>query len=101
MAVVSCASCHQRMNAQAVVCPHCNARRTDITTGTAGKKLSRDELRALIVSDEKLRPARSRGVVSTLILPHPSTAGAARATELALTVVALPLVLAGALMLML
>jgi hypothetical protein len=85
------------MSDVAVVCPHCNARRAGTTTGLAGKALSPQEIRALIATDARLAPAPSQGLLPTLILPHPSTRGPARAVELALTVVSLPLVAAGAL----
>jgi hypothetical protein len=84
------------MSDVAVVCPHCNARRAGATAGLAGKALSAQEIHALIATDAMLAPP-SQGLLPTLILPHPSTTGAARAVELALTVVSLPLVAAGAL----
>jgi hypothetical protein len=83
------------MSDVAVVCPHCNARRPGATAGLAGKSLSPQEIRALIATDAMLAPAPSQGLLPTLVLPHPSTTGAARAVELALTVVSLPLVAAG------
>ena len=101
MAVVSCPSCHKPMNAQAVVCPHCNARRTDLPTGpAAGKTMSPAEIRAMLALDPTLSAlsARSaRGTLPALLLPHPSTTGTARTVELVLTLISLPLVLSGAL----
>jgi hypothetical protein len=85
------------MSDVAVICPHCNARKAGTTTGLAGKKLSPQEIHALIAADAMLTRAPSQGLLPTLILPHPSTTGAARAIELVLTVVSLPLVAAGAL----
>ena len=85
------------MSDVAVVCPHCNARRAGATAGLAGKSLSPEEIYALIATDAALAPAPSQGLLPTLILPHPQTTGAARTAELALTVVSLPLVAAGAL----
>lgn len=97
MAILPCPACHKPMNAAAVVCPHCAARRTDIPTGTANKALSPDEVRALLVSQMMLTPPPAPGLLPTLVLPHPSTTGAARTAELVLTVLALPLVALGAL----
>ena len=85
------------MNAVAVVCPHCNARRGDVATGVAGKALSPAEIRALVLSDSMRGPAPAAGMLSTLVLPHPSTAGSARLAELVLTAISLPLVAIGAL----
>jgi hypothetical protein len=85
------------MSDVAVVCPHCNARRAGTTTGLAGKALSPQEIRALILTDVMLARPPSQGLLPTLILPHPSTTGAARVAELALTIVSLPLVAVGAL----
>lgn len=97
MAVVPCPACQKPMNAAAVVCPHCNARRGDVATGLAGKSLSPAELRALVVSATMLERPPAQGLVSALVLPHPGTAGGARAAELALTLISLPLVAIGAL----
>ncbi|HEX4420712.1 MAG TPA: hypothetical protein VH165_22510 [Kofleriaceae bacterium] len=96
MAVMPCPACQQPMNAQAVVCPHCNARRTDAAVGLKGKQLSPNEIRALVLTDDDIDPG-SKGLISTLVYPHPGTTGPARTAELALTVVCLPFVVAGAL----
>ncbi len=96
MSAVPCPSCAQPMNAAVLVCPHCGKRRPDGEVGLAGKALSKDEVKALIAihgADEE--PAH--GMLPTLIFPHPTTHGSARAVELACTVVALPLVILGAL----
>ena len=85
------------MNTLAVVCPHCAARRADVPTGVAGKALSPEEIRAVLVSQMMLTPAPAPGLLPTLLLPHPSTTGAARGAELVLTLIALPLVAIGAL----
>jgi len=85
------------MNTLAVVCPHCAARRADVPTGVAGKALSPEEIRAVLVSQMMLTPAPAPGLLPTLLLPHPSTPGAARGAELVLTLIALPLVAIGAL----
>ena len=96
MAILPCPACQKPMNAVAVVCPHCNARRAGVAPGLAGKALSPAEIRALILTDATLAPpAPAQGLLATFVLPHPSTIGAARAVELALTVVSLPLVVAG------
>ena len=67
----------------------------DGEVGLAGKTLSKDEVKALIAihgADEE--PAQ--GMLPTLIFPHPTTHGTARAVELACTVIALPMVVLGA-----
>jgi hypothetical protein len=46
------------MNAVAVVCPHCGAKRKDAALGTHGKQLSQAEIRALLVSDEILAASK-------------------------------------------
>jgi hypothetical protein len=97
MAVMPCPTCHKPMSAAAIVCPHCNARRADVTPGVAGKELSPAEIRALVLTNAMIAPAPSQGLLPTLILPHPSTTGTARAVELALTLICLPLVATGAL----
>lgn len=74
------------------VCPHCGARRAQV----APQAWSKDEIRALLVTDPSTRDAGpSGGVLQTLVLPHPSTHGAARFVELALTAISLPLVVVG------
>ncbi|HEY0194779.1 MAG TPA: hypothetical protein VGC42_26885 [Kofleriaceae bacterium] len=98
MAPVPCPSCQKPMNAQAVVCPHCNARRRDLPAGSVGKNLSPAEIRAMLAL--QAGPPQ-RGALSALLLPHPQTAGAARTAELVLTIISLPLVLSGALALQL
>src|SRR3954453_24252334 len=97
MAIAPCPACHKPMNAVAVVCPHCAARRPDVPTGVAGKTLSPEEIRAVLVSQMMLTPAPAPGLLPTLVLPHPSTTGVARSAELVLTLIALPLVAIGAL----
>ncbi len=84
------------MNAAALVCPHCGKRRPDGEVGLAGKALSNDEVRALIAI-HGVDEAPSQGLLPTLIFPHPSTHGTARTVELACTIVALPMVILGAL----
>ena len=74
------------------VCPHCGTRRAVI----APPAWSKDEIRALLVTDPSTRDAApSGGVLQTLVLPHPSTHGVARFVELALTAISLPLVVVG------
>lgn len=97
MAILPCPACQKPMNDAAAVCPHCNARRAGIAPGLAGKAVSPAEIRALILTDAMLNPPPAQGLLAALILPHASTAGAARVGELALTVVSLPLVASGAL----
>jgi hypothetical protein len=93
MAVIACDACGGKMNDGLAVCPHCGARRAL----TERPKLSGAEIRALLATDRGLRDAEPpRGLLQTLVLPHPATRGAARLAELALTVLGLPLVVAGA-----
>jgi hypothetical protein len=92
---MECAACGGKMHPSVAVCPHCGARRV----GPAPKaKLDADEIRALLVLEGVAGDQDEREWLATLVLPHPSTAGAARAIELALTVVSFPFVIAGALM---
>ncbi|HET9626254.1 MAG TPA: hypothetical protein VFP84_33055 [Kofleriaceae bacterium] len=65
------------MNAVAVICPHCGAKRAGAELGTKGKQLSQNEIRALLVSDEILQ-ARQVKAKSVKIL------GAGTALEIAL-----------------
>jgi hypothetical protein len=85
------------MNELAVVCPHCNARRAGATAGLRGKALSPQEIRALVLTDVMLARPPAQGLLSALILPHPSTTGSARTAEIVLTFLSFPLVIAGAL----
>src|SRR5215468_4161777 len=93
MAVIACDACGGKMNDGLAVCPHCGARRAV----TERPKLSGDEIRALLATDRSARDAEPRGLIQTLVLPHPATRGAARVAEVALTVLGLPLVISGAL----
>ena len=79
------------MSAEAIVCPHCGKRRAE--GGMGQLEMSREELRALATVTAP--PAEDRGVIATVLLPHPETGGRARTAELALTVLCLPLVAAG------
>lgn len=92
MAVIACGACGGKMNDGLAVCPHCGARRAL----TEPPRLSGDEIRALLATDSTTRAAGSRGLLQTLILPHPATRGAARFAELALTLIGLPLVVSAA-----
>jgi len=100
MAATDCESCGNRVNVQAVVCPHCGARRT--TTTLADAKLDKNEIRALLVTSD-IRPAEDTGpgLAATMFLPHDYTTGRARKLEVALTVIASPLVASGLLMIVL
>jgi DNA-directed RNA polymerase subunit RPC12/RpoP len=96
MAVIACDACGGKMNDGLAVCPHCGARRAL----TERPKLSNEEIRALIVTDPVARSAEPpRGMIQALVLPHPATSGAARIAEIALTVIGLPLVVSGAVVL--
>lgn len=92
MAVIACDACGGKMNDGLAVCPHCGARRAV----TERPKLSGDEIRALLATDRSARGAEPRGLIQTLVLPHPATRGAARVAEIALTLLGLPLVISGA-----
>ncbi len=94
MAAIPCEECGKKMNSELVVCPHCGARRA---VAPAPAKLSKEDVQALLLTDPSSRPAESRGLFETLVLPHRATRGAARAAEVALTVVSFPLVAAGSL----
>jgi hypothetical protein len=62
----------------------------------AGIALTKDEVRTLLATDPASEAEDDgRGFWSTLFLPHPKTRGGGRIAELALTVAALPLVVAG------
>src|SRR5579883_2114892 len=96
MPPIPCPSCGNEMSGDALVCPHCGKRRAG-GGGLAGVALSPDELRALATVTAPPEPAR--GVLATVVLPHPETTGTARSLELALTVACLPLVVCGAMLL--
>jgi DNA-directed RNA polymerase subunit RPC12/RpoP len=93
MAVIACDACGGKMNDGLAVCPHCGGRRAL----TERPKLSGDEIRALLATDRSSRDREPRGLVPTLVLPHPATRGVARLAEIALTLVGLPIVVSGAL----
>jgi hypothetical protein len=91
MAATDCTSCGKRVNVEAMVCPHCGARRTDV----ARPKLNKDEVRALIATGDSIDDEGGQGITRTLLYPHPETTGAARTVEIILTVVCAPLVMVG------
>jgi hypothetical protein len=93
MAATDCASCGNRVNIEAVVCPHCGARRATVTMADA--KLNKDEIRALLTVDARPEDEPSRGLIATMFLPHDQTIGRTRTAEIALTVLAAPLVIVG------
>jgi hypothetical protein len=94
MAATDCASCGNRVNVEAVVCPHCGARRATVTMADA--KLNKDEIRALLTTDTRGGDEDpGRGLLATMFLPHEQTTGRARTAELVLTVLAAPLVIVG------
>jgi len=94
MAVTSCENCGERVNVTAAVCPHCNAKRSTATMADA--KLSKDEVRALLVTGMPERED-DRGLLATMFLPHDQTHGRARTIEIALTVLVAPFVIVGVL----
>jgi hypothetical protein len=74
------------------VCPHCGARRKN----PPKLELDANEVRALLVAKGAVDANHDeRDWLATLVMPHPSTYGTARALELLLTLAALPFVLAG------
>jgi hypothetical protein len=86
-----CDGCGGKMHEASVVCPHCGARRAQV-----GKlSLDKDEVRALLVMQGVAEDEEERDWLATLVLPHPSTHGAARALELALTVISVPFLVVG------
>nr|HEX4318174.1 hypothetical protein [Kofleriaceae bacterium] len=84
------------MSSDVAVCPHCGKHRDPAATagggGLAKVKMSPEELRALATLTA---PDTDRGIVATLLVPHPDTTGAARTLEIVLTIATLPLVLSG------
>ena len=90
MSAVTCGKCANKMNAQAIVCPHCGARRE----GAVQQKMSQEELRAFV---DVAAPGYQapRGLWKTLMWPHDETKGGVRTAETVLTVACLPFVLAG------
>jgi hypothetical protein len=92
--VGTCAKCGGKMSTAVVVCPHCGAR----GAVPAKLQLDNDQIRALLVLEGVAQiDDDERDWLATLVLPHPASSGAARAAELALTVVSFPFVMAGAL----
>src|SRR5215212_4276048 len=92
---MDCEACGGKVHPTVAVCPHCGARRK-----TAPKvELDHNEIRALLVAQGVVaHDEEERDWLGALVLPHPATYGAARALELALTVVSFPFIAAGALM---
>jgi hypothetical protein len=99
MAVTDCEACGNRVNVAAVVCPHCGKRRASTTMADA--KLDNNEIRALLLTDTKPPEDNGPGLVATMFLPHDQTVGRARKLEIALTVIAAPLVATGLIMIVL
>ena len=91
MAVTDCESCGNRVNVEAMVCPHCGTKRANV----ARPKLNKDEVRALLATGDAVADESGQGITATLLFPHPETTGAARTIEIILTVVCAPLVLVG------
>jgi hypothetical protein len=89
MGVIACDACGGKMNDGLAVCPHCGARRAL----SERPKLSGDEIRALLATYPTAREGEPRGLIQTMILPHPATRGAARIAEIVLTLAGLPLVI--------
>jgi len=91
MAVTECESCFGKVNEQAVVCPHCGAKRTNVVPS----KFSKEEVRALLTTDAHVVDASGNTLAASLLFPHPHAAGGARAIEIVLTIACAPLVLVG------
>jgi hypothetical protein len=67
------------------------------TRKLGGVSFSRDEVRALLAT-APARPSATNappGVFGGLVLPHPQTRGGARAAEIALTAIGMPIIAAG------
>jgi hypothetical protein len=91
MAATDCKSCGGKVNVETVVCPHCGTRRPDAVRPT----FSKEEVRALLVTNDIASKAGDRGIAATLVFPHPEVYGSLRWVELAMTVLCAPLVLVG------
>lgn len=108
---VLCESCGRPMSAVAARCPHCAAIQSRAqaavkrpAASVAGarpvlKDVSSEEARALIaIADAKEGRVDDHddepGLFAALLLPHPRSAGPAWGAEVALTVLALPLIAA-------
>lgn len=87
------------MNEAVAVCPHCGKRRPDAATDLAEAKLSPDEINAMLAFDGLGDNAPTQGVMQTVLIPHDRTQGLARIAELALTVMCLPMILSGVIIL--
>ena len=97
MPPVACTACKQKMSSEAAVCPHCGARSAGAPRQIADVKLSPDEIRALVAVDQASREGVDppRGLVQTVLSPHPRTSGGTRTAEIALTIACLPIILCG------
>src|SRR5437016_3317382 len=96
MAATDCEACGARVNVTAAVCPHCGAKRSTATLADA--KLSKEEIRALLITDQRQDQDSGRGLLATMFLPHDQTTGRARTIELVLTVLVAPFVITGVFM---
>lgn len=113
----ACDSCRRPMSAAAVRCPSCSAFQARV--GSERARVADEQpgyreparlpipepepellhpprrkavARAPTVSESVEGPEDEPGIISGLVLPHPRTAGLARVVEIALTVIALPLI---------
>ena len=99
MAVEPCEKCGKPRSSEAVVCPHCGARRGGgggAQEDLGKHQLSQAEIQALLLTSKLGQPQQAEGVMATLVLPHPGTEGAARLAEVGLTVLCAPLIAVGA-----
>jgi len=88
---VDCESCGQKVNEQAVKCPHCGVKRSNVAPG----KFTQEEVRALLTTSGQVVDETGNSLAASLLFPHPQTVGAARAIEIGLTILCAPLVIVG------
>lgn len=89
---VPCEACGKAVSERAAACPHCGARREGAGIGP----LSRDEAAALLALADRGGGSGQEGMFAILVLPHDRSHGGARLAQLALTAFGLPLIAAGA-----
>lgn len=91
MAATQCESCGGKVHEQARACPHCGAKRANVTPGT----FTQEEVRALLTTNGQVVDETGNSLAASLLFPHPHTVGPARTIEIVLTIVCAPLVLVG------
>ena len=65
---VACESCGQKVNEQAVKCPHCGAKRANVTPG----KFTQEEVRALLTTNGQVVDETGNSLAASLLFPHPA-----------------------------